>query len=120
MVRFVLHDYNEWSSYTKFSYNKNHIHVVADISWPSGAFGLPKPLTECPNCETDEWEEGWIYQDLEDNPENVDSISRKSEGSHMEFAVLQRGNNVLRFFCMKQNTATHSKPWPKGEMIKFV
>ncbi|XP_028414778.1 uncharacterized protein LOC114537868 [Dendronephthya gigantea] len=37
----------------------------------------------------------------------------------MEFAFFDYGNNILRFFCMKNSTTAHSRPWPKGEYCVY-
>ena len=83
--------------------------------WPYGTYDLPKATSGCPERRGVVWDEGYIYQDMEDD------YPRKSEVSasfHME-AKLTNHKNINRTFCTKKYPGTFERLWPKGNNIFF-
>ncbi|XP_041462169.1 uncharacterized protein LOC121413421 [Lytechinus variegatus] len=73
-------------------------------TWPSGTYGLPKPLTGCPSG----WVDGRRGHDTEDtNPINMWSVP-------INLAGYQGRSNMEHQFCMKTFTSGSSS-WPAGE-----
>ena len=88
---------------------------VADVDWPRGSYGFPKPKSGCPGDKNNWWwHEGWRFQDMEDDSKNISRRSRTSPGSHMSVTI-NIDRDVNRTFCMKQNPGT--KDWPKGIVV---
>ena len=94
---------------------------VADVDWPSGSYGLPKPKTGCPSDKKNAWYEGWRLQDMEDDDKSLSSRSRTSPGSHMSVTFnVDSKRDINRTFCIKQNTATGTqKYWPEGKFVQL-
>jgi hypothetical protein len=84
--------------------------------WPSGSYGLPRPESGCPGGRKNGWRGGLRFQDMDDSDKNTSERSRVSSGSHMGVGLVVNGNGVLRTFCMKQNTGTQTRFWPKGKV----
>ncbi|XP_041462167.1 uncharacterized protein LOC121413420 [Lytechinus variegatus] len=73
-------------------------------TWPSGTYGLPKPLTGCPAG----WLDGRRKHDTEDtHPNNVWSDS-------LHLAGYQQSSSMEHEFCMKTSTSG-SINWPAGD-----
>ena len=85
--------------------------------WQSGSYGLPKPKSGCPGGQENGWREGWRYQDMEDSNKSTSERSRVSIGSHMRVTLVGLVKDVRRTFCMKQNTGTQTRFWPKGKVL---
>lgn len=91
--------------------SSHSLKVSEPVRWPSGRYGTPKPMAECPRAKGFAWEKGWRYQDTEDtNPANS-----KSPQLHLDGVVTVRG--IERSFCMKTSTADdNNRPhWPSGQ-----
>ena len=86
--------------------------LFADVEWPSGSYGLPRSKSGCPGDKTSGWNEGWRFQDMED--EKKSSRSSESEGSHLDVKFIGGKKDINRTFCMKKNAKTLTKYWPKG------
>ena len=82
------------------------------VTWPSGAYGLPKAKTGCPKSGGMKWKEGWITQDMEDNKGWKSEIS---SNFHMEARLLGK-KDISRTFCMKTEIGTPKREWPKGNI----
>ena len=94
--------------------------MFAGIEWPSGSYGLPKPKSAgCPSGKNNGWVESWIYQDMEDADKSKSERSRVSSGSHMDVTLVGDKKDVNRTFCMRKNTVTQTKYWPKGKFLRF-
>jgi hypothetical protein len=91
--------------------------MFAGHGWPSGSYGLPKPILRCPGGKEYGWNEsGLRYQDMDDSDKNTSERSRVSSGSHMDVPLIVNGD-VIRTFCMKQNTGIETRFWPKGKVL---
>ena len=88
----------------------------AGDEWPGGSYGLPRPRSGCPGGEKNGWYEGLIIQGVQDADKNTSSRSRASSGTHMDVVFISNIRTVYRAFCMKQNTATQTRYWPKGKV----
>lgn len=77
------------------------------LSWPSGSYGLPRPITGCPNY----WKEGVRYQDTEDEHSN----NKKSGSYHLSGSVNRHG--VRQEFCTKEDSVFDEVglQWPDGQ-----
>jgi hypothetical protein len=82
--------------------------MFAGDEWPSGSYGLPSPKSG---------REGWRFQDMENNDKSISERSRVSSGSHMDVTLVGDKKDVNRTFCMKQNTGTQTRFWPKGKVL---
>ena len=54
---------------------------------------------------------------MEDNDKSTSERSRVSSGSHMDVTLVGDKKDVNRTFCMKQNTGTQTRFWPKGKVL---
>ena len=54
---------------------------------------------------------------MEDDDKNTSERSRVSSGSHMDVTLVGDKKDVNRKFCMKQNTGTQTRYWPKGKVL---
>ncbi len=88
--------------------------------WPSGSYGLPRPKSGCPGGRKNGWYEGYRYQDMEDNEKITSNRSRASSGTHMDITFTEINRDLNRTFCMKQNTGTQTRYWPKGKVFFFI
>ncbi|XP_786957.3 uncharacterized protein LOC581886 [Strongylocentrotus purpuratus] len=84
------------------------IHAVlrcsAQIAWPVGTYGLPKPNSGCPTG----WSEGYRYHDTEDdNPGNQWSDPLDLDGTWGQA-------NMEYNFCMKTQSSLDGEAWPAG------
>ena len=91
--------------------------MLASDEWPSGSYGLPRPKSGCPDGQNNVWREGWRFQDMENNDKSISERSRVSSGSHMDVTLVGNKKDVNRTFCMKQNTGTQTRFWPKGKVL---
>ncbi|XP_041461258.1 uncharacterized protein LOC121412532 [Lytechinus variegatus] len=73
-------------------------------TWPSGTYGLPKPLTGCPAG----WLDGRRKHDTEDTHPN----NNWSDSLHL--AGYQQSSSMEHEFCMKTSTSG-SINWPAGD-----
>ena len=57
---------------------------------------------------------------MEDSKKSTSSRSKASSGSHMDIKFINGADkkDVNRAFCMKQNTGTQMRYWPKGRFLK--
>ncbi|OPL21662.1 hypothetical protein AM593_03994, partial [Mytilus galloprovincialis] len=91
--------------------NGDHVYSVLDdacasvVSWPTGSFSLPKPKSGCPSG----WDEGYRFQDNEDNSNN----NRVTLGSTHHFYGIF-GVNTKMYYCTKTTYSGSSDSWPKG------
>lgn len=85
------------------------VFSTASLSWPSGNYGLPMPVSGCPRSNFT-WKTGWRFQDTEDK----DPRNGRSPVLHVEGLV--RDSSVNRSFCMKTSGAGNADAtrWPKG------
>jgi hypothetical protein len=91
--------------------------MFAGDEWPNGRYGFPKSKSGCPGGQENGWREGWRYQDMEDDKKSTNERSRVSSGSHMDVTLVHNKKDVNRTFCMKQNTGTQTRFWPKGKVL---
>ena len=64
------------------------------VTWPKGAYGLPRPSIGCANSHFT-WATGWRFQDTEDTfPDNFWSNPCHLEGPYYS-------NDAYQTFCMK-------------------
>jgi hypothetical protein len=57
---------------------------------------------------------------MEDNDKSISERSRVSSGSHMDVTLVGDKKDVNRTFCMKQNTGTQTRFWPKGKVFLYM
>ncbi|XP_068715308.1 uncharacterized protein [Montipora foliosa] len=83
--------------------------------WPKGAYGLPKPVSGCPEADGFQWSEGWVSQDTSGNYSN----NSKSTEFHLDGVVDSR--RVNRSFCLKDSAnVDNDRPnWPKGQYCVY-
>ena len=94
--------------------------MLAGDEWPSGSYGLPRSKSGCPGGKKNGWYGGWRYQDMEDDYKSTSSRSRVSSGSHMDVTLVGNKKDVNRTFCMKQNTGTQIRYWPRGKVLYML
>jgi len=81
--------------------------------WPSGTYGLPQPLSGCPDDTKTYFRAGWTYHDTEDdNPEN-----QRSNIYHLAGNFSQHG--IQQNFCIKDNPDGGSEFWPDGNYCLY-
>ena len=87
---------------------KNVLFIVGvALYWPSGTYGLPKPISGCP----ENWTEGWRKQDLED-----DRFQKSSFSSSFHMDAILNNDYINRSFCIKtRNEIRRHITWPAGK-----
>ncbi|XP_048578632.1 uncharacterized protein LOC5514562 isoform X2 [Nematostella vectensis] len=75
-------------------------------TWPSGSYGLPKPMT---GCHGDKWREGFRYHDTENN----DNQNNQSAISHLAGNVTLHG--IRQEFCIHEGGEGEERLWPQGQ-----
>ncbi|XP_033112976.1 uncharacterized protein LOC117113674 [Anneissia japonica] len=90
-------------------------YLTIPITWPVGAYGLPKTNTGCPQTPGFTFHEGWRFQD----GENTRNAAYGSSPLH--FPSGAASEDVTQHFCMKtQNEVTeYDMYWPKGQYCVF-
>ena len=83
------------------------------VTWPSGAYGLPKAKTGCPKSGGMKWKEGWRKQDMEDDKVRRSEIS---SNFHMEANIWGPRKDINRTFCMKPEIGISKREWPRGNL----
>ena len=83
------------------------------VTWPSGAYGLPKAKTGCPESDGMKWKEGWRKQDMEDDKEWRSEIS---SNFHMEANIWGPKKDINRTFCIKDEIGISKREWPRGNL----
>ncbi|EDO33752.1 predicted protein [Nematostella vectensis] len=81
----------------------------AEVTWPSGTYGLPMPVSGCPDDETVSWKKGWTYHDTEDD----NNQNQRSEVYHMPGNFSKHG--IQQKFCIKDTPKGGSEFWPEGK-----
>ncbi|XP_033118635.1 uncharacterized protein LOC117118225, partial [Anneissia japonica] len=111
-MELALADYPFWLNCDE---TKKDPIVTVPITWPKGAFGLPKTNTGCPKTPGFTFHSGWRFQDCEDN----NNGNRWSSPLH--FVSGSYGRDIYQHFCVKtQDTVTkYDVDWPKGEYCVF-
>lgn len=77
--------------------------------WPKGTYGLPEPITGCPNFAGIQWERGYTYH----NTEDMDPANKRSRLYHFAGDYSQRG--IQQRFCVKENPNGPEQAWPDGK-----
>ncbi|XP_033119821.1 uncharacterized protein LOC117119117 isoform X2 [Anneissia japonica] len=89
--------------------------VQIPITWPLGAYGLPKPAAGCPPNIDFPWHSGYRYQDTENDRAN----NYWSDPLHFEgpYSV----DNMEQDFCMKTQYkgGEYDWTWPEGSYCIF-
>ncbi|XP_021343358.1 uncharacterized protein LOC110443459 [Mizuhopecten yessoensis] len=83
--------------------------LAIPITWPSGTYGLPKPISDCPGHFN--WTEGYRKENTETtNPNNTWSADN-------HFAGALTPSSITFDFCMKPlaNQSPYSINWTKGD-----
>ena len=79
------------------------------MKWPSGTYGIPQPISGCPDDAELTWKTGYTYHDTEDdNPENQRSAVYHMSGNFSQHGIQQK-------FCIKDSAAGGSEFWPEGK-----
>ncbi|XP_002160429.2 uncharacterized protein LOC100210996 [Hydra vulgaris] len=82
-------------------------NIEGIMKWPSGSYGLPRPVSGCPQF----WKEGLRYHDTEDNNSN----NKHSVSLHLSGTVNEHG--VRQEFCLKEESLFEEvdTKWPDGQ-----
>ena len=82
---------------------------IIDSEWPQGTWGLPMPISGCPDGY--DWQLGYRYQDSD----NTGNSNQWSDVNHFP----STGENVHNYFCMKTNEEG-TNDWPAGEYCIYA
>lgn len=73
------------------------IAVTAESKWPSGTYGLPKPVEGCPAADGFEWKTGYRFHDTEDDG----TENQHSDSFHLAGEFSDEG--IRHEFCIKSD-----------------
>lgn len=93
-----------WILWTCFLYK-----VSCDFGWPKGTYGLPEPVSGCPNFNGLQWQRGYTYHNTEDE----DPANKRSKMYHFAGDYSQRG--IQQRFCIKETPSGSDEGWPDGK-----
>ena len=71
------------------------ISVITESKWPSGTYGLPKPVNGCPAADGFEWKTGYRFHDTEDDG----TENQHSDSFHLAGEFSDEG--IRHEFCIK-------------------
>lgn len=83
--------------------------LKADSLWPSGTYGIPEPVTGCPDSSGSTWGRGYTYHDTTD----IEPSNKRSENYHFAGNFSQHG--IEQRFCIKSKPEGGSEFWPDGK-----
>lgn len=94
---------------TIFGTRKKSMHSrETGLKWPSGTYGLPKPVDGCPVSDGFQWKTGYRFHDTEDDgTENQHSDSFHLAGEFSDVGIRHE-------FCIK-TTEDGGGRWPDGK-----
>ncbi|KAL9984820.1 hypothetical protein ACROYT_G007155 [Oculina patagonica] len=79
-----------------------------ELKWPSGTYGLPKPVDGCPNADGFEWKTGYRFHDTEDDG----TENQHSDSFHLAGEFSDEG--IKHEFCIKMDEDGGGR-WPDGK-----
>lgn len=92
--------------------NKNSVNSsptsTLELRWPSGTYGLPKPVDGCPKADGFEWKTGYRFHDTEDDG----TENQHSDSFHLAGEFSDEG--IKHEFCIKTDD-TGGGRWPDGK-----
>ncbi|PFX18014.1 uncharacterized protein LOC111340085 [Stylophora pistillata] len=91
----------------KKSVNSSPTSTV-DLRWPSGTYGLPKPVNGCPTSDDFEWKTGYRFHDTEDDG----TENQHSDSFHLAGEFSDEG--IKHEFCIKLDDTGEGR-WPDGK-----
>lgn len=89
------------------THNKS-LHSAQELKWPSGTYGLPKPVDGCPMADSFEWKTGYRFHDTEDDG----TENQHSDSFHLAGEFSDEG--IKHEFCIKMNEEGGGR-WPDGK-----
>ena len=72
-----------------------YLFIITESKWPSGTYGLPKPLNGCPAADGFEWKTGYRFHDTEDDG----TENQHSDSFHLAGEFSDEG--IRHEFCIK-------------------
>ena len=69
--------------------------IQIELRWPSGTYGLPKPVDGCPKADGFEWKTGYRFHDTEDDG----TENQHSDSFHLAGEFSDEG--IKHEFCIK-------------------
>ncbi|KAM7452633.1 hypothetical protein ABFA07_000282 [Porites harrisoni] len=82
--------------------------VITESKWPSGTYGLPKPVNGCPAADGFEWKTGYRFHDTEDDG----TENQHSNSFHLAGEFSDEG--IRHEFCIKSEEDGAGR-WPDGK-----
>lgn len=79
-----------------------------ESKWPSGTYGLPKPVDGCPSADGFKWKTGYRFHDTEDDG----TENQHSDSFHLAGEFSDEG--IRHEFCMKTEEDGGGR-WPDGK-----
>ncbi|RWS29721.1 relaxin receptor-like protein [Leptotrombidium deliense] len=73
--------------------------VNSGLKWPSGVYGLPTPVSGCPQSENFTWKSGVRFHDVAYDPVTDDRIRYWSQGIMLKGGSVNNG--IEQHFCLK-------------------
>jgi len=71
------------------------LYLQTELKWPSGTYGLPKPVDGCPVADGFEWKTGYHFHDTEDDG----TENQHSDSFHLAGEFSDEG--IKHEFCIK-------------------
>ena len=71
------------------------LYLQTELKWPSGTYGLPKPVDGCPAADGFEWNTGYHFHDTEDDG----TENQHSDSFHLAGEFSDEG--IKHEFCIK-------------------
>jgi len=94
---------------TRFRSQKKSVHSTStELKWPSGTYGLPKPVDGCPVADGFEWKTGYHFHDTEDDG----TENQHSDSFHLAGEFSDEG--IKHEFCIKTEEDGGGR-WPDGK-----